>query len=335
MTATMGAPRWPSIRPYIQQTLDRARTRSTKLQFEHAWTTGKSLSSEQAVALAMAVPDPPQLVDAPRALEASSLLTARELDVAHRIARGLTNKQIAAELIIAEGTADRHVANILGKLGFTSRAQVAAWVVEHAAEARDLSSASRAGEECAFSYMRAAVHMPHPVHDLEEMADMLSATTPTFPVHWDDPADARYSWTFERMHAPEPMTIADAIAFECAFDHGVSFAARFYGVPMRALTRRINTYLYLAVSHQPIWATRAGDERPLRCYWASARAVGRRMSPRDQTASRALGDVRSRHLDRCNNSLSELDASVARTRRLYEIQFPHLVPVHGSDQPVR
>jgi DNA-binding NarL/FixJ family response regulator len=30
--------------------------------------------------------------------------------------------------VIAEGTADRHVANILGKLDFTSRAQVAAWV---------------------------------------------------------------------------------------------------------------------------------------------------------------------------------------------------------------
>lgn len=82
----------------------------------------------------MAVPDPPQPVGRASArTHSASLLTARELDVARRIARGLTNKQIAAELVIAEGTADRHVANILGKLGFSSRAQVAAWVVEHAA----------------------------------------------------------------------------------------------------------------------------------------------------------------------------------------------------------
>ena len=67
------------------------------------------------------------------ALEGAVGAAARELDVARRIAHGLTNKQIAAELVIAEGTADRHVANILGKLGFSSRAQVAAWVVEHAA----------------------------------------------------------------------------------------------------------------------------------------------------------------------------------------------------------
>jgi DNA-binding NarL/FixJ family response regulator len=67
-------------------------------------------------------------------LRQDSQLTARELDVAWRVARGLTNRQIAAELVIAEGTADRHVSNILGKLGFNSRAQVAAWAVQHTAE---------------------------------------------------------------------------------------------------------------------------------------------------------------------------------------------------------
>ena len=52
--------------------------------------------------------------------------------MARLIARGRTNKQIAAELIIAEGTADRHVSNILGKLGFATRAQVAAWAAGRA-----------------------------------------------------------------------------------------------------------------------------------------------------------------------------------------------------------
>jgi hypothetical protein len=43
------------------------------------------------------------------------------------ITQGASNKAIAAELYISPATAARHVANILAKLGFTSRSQVAAW----------------------------------------------------------------------------------------------------------------------------------------------------------------------------------------------------------------
>jgi non-specific serine/threonine protein kinase len=43
------------------------------------------------------------------------------------LARGLTNRQIAEALVVVETTAERHVANILNKLGFHSRAQIAAW----------------------------------------------------------------------------------------------------------------------------------------------------------------------------------------------------------------
>jgi DNA-binding CsgD family transcriptional regulator len=56
-------------------------------------------------------------------------LSAREREVVALIARGYTNRQIAEELIIAEGTAVRHVANILNKLNLRSRAQVAVWAV--------------------------------------------------------------------------------------------------------------------------------------------------------------------------------------------------------------
>lgn len=41
---------------------------------------------------------------------------------------GLSNRQIAQRLVIAKRTADGHVERILAKLGFTSRAQVAAWM---------------------------------------------------------------------------------------------------------------------------------------------------------------------------------------------------------------
>ncbi len=58
-----------------------------------------------------------------------SVLTPREQEIALLIARGLSNRGIADELVISPATAARHVANILSKLGLNSRAQVAAWTV--------------------------------------------------------------------------------------------------------------------------------------------------------------------------------------------------------------
>jgi pimeloyl-ACP methyl ester carboxylesterase/DNA-binding CsgD family transcriptional regulator len=65
----------------------------------------------------------------PIARQAASQLTPREREIATMVARGLTNRQIGQALVIAEGTAALHVKRILAKLGFSSRAQVAAWAV--------------------------------------------------------------------------------------------------------------------------------------------------------------------------------------------------------------
>ena len=56
-----------------------------------------------------------------------AMLTRRERQVADLVARGFSNREIARALGIADGTARRHLANILTKLGFHSRAQIAAW----------------------------------------------------------------------------------------------------------------------------------------------------------------------------------------------------------------
>jgi DNA-binding NarL/FixJ family response regulator len=61
-----------------------------------------------------------------------SCLTAREMQVAKLVADGLSNKQIAQKLIIAQRTAESHVEHILQRLGFHSRAQVAAWLTRQA-----------------------------------------------------------------------------------------------------------------------------------------------------------------------------------------------------------
>jgi DNA-binding NarL/FixJ family response regulator len=58
----------------------------------------------------------------------AGLLGKRQADVARLVADGLTNKQIGARLFISERTVDSHVRSILNKLGFNSRAQIAAWM---------------------------------------------------------------------------------------------------------------------------------------------------------------------------------------------------------------
>jgi DNA-binding CsgD family transcriptional regulator len=55
-------------------------------------------------------------------------LSAREVEVAALVADGLSNRDIAARLVISERTAGNHVAHILAKLGFTSRSQIAGWM---------------------------------------------------------------------------------------------------------------------------------------------------------------------------------------------------------------
>jgi DNA-binding CsgD family transcriptional regulator len=58
-------------------------------------------------------------------------LTARELEVLRLVARGLSNRAIAAELVLSDKTVARHVSNIFTKVGVHSRAAAAAWAHDH------------------------------------------------------------------------------------------------------------------------------------------------------------------------------------------------------------
>jgi pimeloyl-ACP methyl ester carboxylesterase/DNA-binding CsgD family transcriptional regulator len=64
------------------------------------------------------------------AAAAANPLSRREREVALLIVRGLSNRQIADEFSISPATVERHVSNIFNKLGYHSRAQIAAWAVE-------------------------------------------------------------------------------------------------------------------------------------------------------------------------------------------------------------
>lgn len=70
---------------------------------------------------ASAEPQPPPAHD----------LTDRELEVLRLIATGATNREIARQLIVSEGTVKNHVSNILSRLGLRDRIQAAVYAYEH------------------------------------------------------------------------------------------------------------------------------------------------------------------------------------------------------------
>jgi DNA-binding CsgD family transcriptional regulator len=82
---------------------------------------------QQAAAL---MPSTPSLSPRRAARRAFGGLTEREREVATLIVQGKTNREIADVLVVNYRTVEAHVSNILSKLGFTSRAQIAVWASE-------------------------------------------------------------------------------------------------------------------------------------------------------------------------------------------------------------
>ena len=95
-------------------------------RFEADFNAGKVLSREAALRLALG--EAAHIaVDRADDIEVGPL-AKREAEVASLIAEGLSNKQISARLFISEATVATHVRNIMNKLGYNSRAQIAGWV---------------------------------------------------------------------------------------------------------------------------------------------------------------------------------------------------------------
>jgi DNA-binding CsgD family transcriptional regulator len=133
----LGLPSPPVERIAAKRLENEIRAELSPARLATALLTGRGLRLDQATQLGLALLDS----IAPAHALASSVagperLTRRETEVAQLIAQGLTNRQIAEDLVIAQRTVDTHVERILAKLGFGSRAQVAAWVVRQAAGER-------------------------------------------------------------------------------------------------------------------------------------------------------------------------------------------------------
>ncbi|MPY99191.1 MAG: hypothetical protein GEU97_14560 [Actinophytocola sp.] len=97
-------------------------------RFDAEFSDGVLMPTDDAIVFALDERELPR--EAAGSAREDETLTRREREVASLIANGLSNKEIATKLVIARRTAEAHVEHILGKLGFSSRSQVAAWVAE-------------------------------------------------------------------------------------------------------------------------------------------------------------------------------------------------------------
>jgi len=126
MRARVGA----NVMPFLSPALGRAEKSAVAAlgaaKFDAEFEAGKRLDRDAALGLALGKP-----AHGGAAVSGDSgagVLGKREADVARLVADGLTNKQIGTRLFISERTVDTHVRSILNKLGFSSRAQIAAWM---------------------------------------------------------------------------------------------------------------------------------------------------------------------------------------------------------------
>jgi predicted ATPase/DNA-binding SARP family transcriptional activator/DNA-binding CsgD family transcriptional regulator len=121
--------------PYIEA----ARQKLGEVAWEIAWTEGKAMTVEEAEEYALSERAEPGRTrprrasgtkEVPAVRQADDGLTGRQWEVALLVARGLTNRQIASELTVAENTVANHVAGIARKLNVPSRSRIAVWVTE-------------------------------------------------------------------------------------------------------------------------------------------------------------------------------------------------------------
>jgi non-specific serine/threonine protein kinase len=134
----LGQAEWnyPEHRSRIDEMIRSARGRLDKREYEAAYQQGWQMSLEEALAYAvdpqaqLSVPTPGKPQRPP-----DTQLTRRERQVADLVGQGMSNREIAGRLMISQRTAKTHVENILRKLGFTARAQIAAWISKNAGDA--------------------------------------------------------------------------------------------------------------------------------------------------------------------------------------------------------
>jgi ATP/maltotriose-dependent transcriptional regulator MalT len=131
----------PQVQAVRNQWIEEARVALGELSVTSLLSAGHRMTVDEGVAYALRESHQGQPSEAAEATMVSwSPLTPREREVARLVSRGLSNRQIASELIVTEATAAKHVENIREKLGLNSRMQIGVWVRNREVAAAPLTS---------------------------------------------------------------------------------------------------------------------------------------------------------------------------------------------------
>jgi len=122
------------LHPWLHARRDAGRTAVRdalgSAKFDEVWGATVDVPLARTIASALAEAQPqglPRFQDGDRAAP----LTPREREVAAKLAQGMTNREIASDLVISERTAEAHVEHIRNKLQVSTRGQIAVWAAQH------------------------------------------------------------------------------------------------------------------------------------------------------------------------------------------------------------
>lgn len=124
----LGLSEYPPDAAELREFIQTLRSKMPANVFSAAEQKGSDLSLDSALVFIVeklnpSTPTPPNL-------EVENILTAREREVLILLTRGMTNEEISRELVVVVKTVEKHVANILMKLGMKNRTEAATWALE-------------------------------------------------------------------------------------------------------------------------------------------------------------------------------------------------------------
>jgi non-specific serine/threonine protein kinase len=128
LSAAYNLPLIPLSEALLREGLDLARRALGEPAYATAWAQGEAKPLEESLADALALQIAPP---APAGGDPLAGLTPAEVEVLRRLAGGRTTKEIAAELVVAVSTVERHITHLYGKLGVRNRAEATAVALRH------------------------------------------------------------------------------------------------------------------------------------------------------------------------------------------------------------
>jgi DNA-binding CsgD family transcriptional regulator len=133
LRAAIGAAQSPLRRDLLDRWLPALQLAVGQDVYARSWAIGQAMTIQEAIALALNMREsvvplterekevPPQVTG----------LTSREVEVLRLVAKGQSNKEIAAELVLSVRTVERHITNLYGKIDARGKADATAYAIHH------------------------------------------------------------------------------------------------------------------------------------------------------------------------------------------------------------